>query len=77
MDRGSEEKVIAKAIAKLGEEGWEMIIDRTHEGTPLKIYFKRPKQENKKRIRNTRKRSGLDLFRVFRLFRILSLFHIL
>ena len=44
MDRGSEEKVIAKAIAKLGEEGWEMIIDRTHEGTPLKIYFKRPKQ---------------------------------
>ncbi len=44
MDRGGEEKVVAKAIAKLGEEGWEMVNDRTHEGTTTRIYFKRQKQ---------------------------------
>jgi hypothetical protein len=43
-DGGSNDKVEAKAIAKLGEEGWEMVHDRTSEGTTTKIYFKRPKQ---------------------------------
>jgi|SRR5262245_10077541 len=48
LDQGKEydgeRRVIAKAIAKLGEEGWEMIQDRTDEGTTSWIYFKRPKQ---------------------------------
>jgi len=33
----------AKAIAKLGLQGWEMVQDRTSEGTTTRIYFKRPK----------------------------------
>jgi hypothetical protein len=39
-----DEKVVAKAIAKLGSEGWEMALDRSREGTTSWIYFKRPKQ---------------------------------
>jgi hypothetical protein len=39
-----DEKVVAKAIAKLGSEGWEIAIDRSREGTTSWIYFKRPKQ---------------------------------
>ena len=43
-DGGDNAKADAKAIAKLGEEGWEMVHDHTREGTTIMIYFKRPKQ---------------------------------
>src|SRR5262245_41912241 len=35
VDKASdgERRVIAKAISKLGDEGWEMVQDRTNEGT--------------------------------------------
>src|SRR5262245_27713027 len=43
-DGGDNDKVDAIAIAKLGEEGWEMVHDRTSEGTTTRIYFKKPKK---------------------------------
>jgi hypothetical protein len=38
-----EAQVFAKAIARLGDEGWEMVQDQTREGKSSLIYFKKPK----------------------------------
>jgi hypothetical protein len=35
---------VASAIAKLGDEGWEMVDNSTSKGTSSWIYFKRPKR---------------------------------
>jgi hypothetical protein len=43
----SEQAVLAREIAKLGEEGWEMVgCGSVSEGTPSHhcLYFKRPKE---------------------------------
>ena len=44
IEEETERRQVAKAIAKLGDEGWEMVgTGNTSEGSHM-IYFKRPKE---------------------------------